>query len=179
MTSACLAAPARTAWSAVARAVQKPAQPLLMSNVAATGMPILDGAAAVFRRLVWSRAEPEQPGLPRLRAACEAWIDYLEHERQIFPGGCLFTTAAIEFDARGGPVRDAVARLHRIWRRRLVAEVRTAVTAGELPRDTDPEQVAFELVGLFMALNQEIQLFADPQAATRTRNALNRLLAAG
>jgi hypothetical protein len=179
MTSACLAAPARTAWSAVARAVQKPAQPLLMSNVAATGMPILDGAAAVFRRLVWSRAEPEPPGLPRLRAACEAWIDYLEHERQIFPGGCLFTTAAIEFDARGGPVRDAVARLHRIWRRRLVAEVRTAVTAGELPRDTDPEQVAFELVGLFMALNQEIQLFADPQAATRTRNALNRLLAAG
>ncbi|MQM25878.1 TetR/AcrR family transcriptional regulator [Glycomyces albidus] len=140
-------------------------------------LALLDAAAAAFARIVWRPAELEPPGLPRLRAVCETWIDYLEHERQIFPGGCLFTTAAIEFDARGGPVRDAVARLHKLWRRRLVAEARTAVATGDLPRGTDPEQVAFELVGLFMALNQEIQLFADPNAAQRTRRALHRLLA--
>ncbi|MCC3764527.1 TetR/AcrR family transcriptional regulator [Glycomyces sp. TRM65418] len=149
------------------------------SSKPALQLAVLDAAADAFLRIVWRRAEPEQPGLPRLRAACEAWIDYLEHERGIFPGGCLFTTAAVEFDARSGPVRDTVARLHKLWRRLLATEVRTAVTAGELPHDTDPEQVAYELVGLFMALNQEIQLFAEPQAAQRTRNALNRLLAAG
>ncbi|MGO4419629.1 TetR/AcrR family transcriptional regulator, partial [Streptomyces sp. MCAF7] len=45
--------------------------------------------------------------------------------------------------------------------------------------DTDPEQIAYELVGLYMALNQEIQLFAAPEAAERTRRALDRLLGPG
>ncbi|MEV5508326.1 hypothetical protein AB0L16_17920 [Streptomyces orinoci] len=117
------------------------------------------------------------PGLPRLRAVCEAWIGYLERERTIFPGGCLFVTAAVEFDARGGAVRDAVARLLLLWRRRLAEEVRTAVTAGELPPDTDPEQTAFELIGLYMSLNQAVQLFGDTSAPERTRRALGRLLA--
>ncbi|MFI2078377.1 MULTISPECIES: TetR/AcrR family transcriptional regulator [Streptomyces] len=137
----------------------------------------LDEASAVFLRVVWQPAAHETPGLPRLRAVCEAWITYLEHEREIFPGGCLFTTASVEFDARGGRVRDAVARLHRLWRRRLVGELRLAVTAGDLPSGTDPEQVAYELVGLYLALNQAIQLFADPLAPDRTRRALDRLLA--
>lgn len=137
----------------------------------------LDEAAAVFSRLVWEPARDAQPGLPRLRAICEAWITYLETARDTFPGGCLFTTASIEFDARDGLVRDAVARLFRLWRRRLAGEVRVAVAAGDLPGDTDPEQVAYEMGGLYMALNQEIQLFAAPEAPERTRRALDRLLA--
>ncbi|KAK1179826.1 TetR/AcrR family transcriptional regulator [Streptomyces sp. NBS 14/10] len=137
----------------------------------------LDAAAAIYSRLVWEPAQGAQPGLPRLRAICEAWITYLETARDTFPGGCLFTTASIEFDARDGLVHDAVARLFGIGRRRLAAEVRTAVAAGELPADTDPEQIAYELVGLYMALNQEIQLFAAPEAAERTRRALDRILA--
>ncbi|MGY0059204.1 TetR/AcrR family transcriptional regulator [Streptomyces sp. LZ34] len=137
----------------------------------------LEEGAAAFSRLVWEPAEGARPGLPRLRAICEAWITYLETARDVFPGGCLFTTASIEFDARDGLVHDAVARLFRLWRRRLAGEVRAAVAAGDLPSGTDPEQVAYELVGLYMALNQEIQLFAAPEAADRTRHALDRLLA--
>ncbi|MFD8542483.1 TetR/AcrR family transcriptional regulator [Streptomyces sp. NPDC059649] len=137
----------------------------------------LQGAAAAFSRLVWAPVAHEKPGLPRLRAACETWIAYLETGRDIFPGGCFFTVASTEFDARGGLVRDAVVRLLRAWRHRLTAEVRTAVAAGDLPMDTDPDQVVYELVGLYMALNQEIQLFADPLATARTRRAVNRLLA--
>lgn len=135
----------------------------------------LEGASAVFARTVWERARHEEPGLPRLQAVCDAWIAYIETEREVFPGGCLFTTAAVEFDARGGPVRDAVAHLHRVWRRRLAHEVRIAADCGDLPSGTDPEQVAYELVGLYMVFNQEIQLFADPAAVERTRRALNRL----
>ncbi|MES4901036.1 MULTISPECIES: TetR/AcrR family transcriptional regulator [unclassified Streptomyces] len=137
----------------------------------------LDAGAATFSRLVWEPAQGAQRGLPRLRALCEAWITYLETARDTFPGGCLFTTASIEFDARAGLVRDAVARLFGLWRRRLAAEARTAVAAGDLPADADPEQIAYELVGLYMALNQEIQLFAAPEAADRTRRAVDRLLA--
>ncbi|UNO43504.1 TetR/AcrR family transcriptional regulator [Streptomyces sp. MST-110588] len=136
----------------------------------------LEEASAIFSRTVWEPAAPSAPGLTRLRAICEAWITYLERERDTFPGGCFFTTASVEFDARGGPVRDTVARLLILWRRRLIGELRRAVEAGELPPATDPEQIAYELLGIYMALNQAIQLFADPTAPDRTRRAVNRLL---
>ncbi|OMI39598.1 TetR family transcriptional regulator [Streptomyces sparsogenes DSM 40356] len=136
----------------------------------------LETGAAAFRRLVWEPARDAEPGLPRLRAICEAWITYMETARDTFPGGCLFTTASVEFDARDGALRDAVARLSGLWRRRLALEARAAVAAGDLPDDTDPEQIAYELVGLYMALNQEIQLFGAPDAGDRTRRALDRLL---
>ncbi|KNB53987.1 TetR/AcrR family transcriptional regulator [Streptomyces caatingaensis] len=139
----------------------------------------LDEAAAVFVRAVWRPAEDAAPGLPRLRAVCEAWIAYLESERETFPGGCLFATASVEFDARGGRVRDAVVRLGRLWRRRLAGEIRLAVAAGDLSPDTDPEQLTYEIVGLYLVLNQDLQLFADPRAPERTRRALARLLAPG
>ncbi|GHE13784.1 TetR/AcrR family transcriptional regulator [Streptomyces alanosinicus] len=136
----------------------------------------LEGAAAAFSRLVWEPVAHKEPGLPRLRAVFETWISYLATERDTFPGGCLITTASVEFDSRPGAVRDAVARLLHTWRRRLAGEVGAAVRAGDLPPDTDPEQVAYEIVGMYMALNQELQLFAAPSAVARTRRAIDRLL---
>lgn len=136
----------------------------------------LDGAAATFTRLVWEPAADARPGIERLRALCSEWQRYLETAREAFPGGCLFTTASVEFDARGGRVRDAVARFMTIWQRRLEREIRTAVAAGELPPDTDAEQTAFELTGIHLALNQAVQLFRDPGAGERARRAVERLL---
>lgn len=136
----------------------------------------LDGAAKTFSRLVWEPAADAPPGLARLHAFCESWIHYLQHERTAFPGGCLFATASTEFDARHGPVHDAVARMFLLGRRSLLNDLRYAVDTGELPTDTDPEQIAFELVGIYMALNQAIQLFTDPKAPARTRKAVQRLL---
>ncbi|GAA1936446.1 TetR/AcrR family transcriptional regulator [Kitasatospora viridis] len=136
----------------------------------------LDGAADLFGQLVWQPAADAPPGLARLRAVCAGWADYLVRERGAFPGGCLFTTAAVEFDARPGALHDAVARLYAHWRARLVADLRTAVELGELPRDADPEQLAFELLGAYFALNHTLQLHADPTAVERTRRAVDRLL---
>ncbi|MEV6108908.1 TetR/AcrR family transcriptional regulator [Streptomyces sp. NPDC051940] len=139
----------------------------------------LEEASAIFNRVVWEPAAQLAPGLTRLRAVCERWITYLEREKGAFPGGCLFTTASMEFDARGGPVHDAVARLFLVWRRRLAHEVWLAAAAEELPRETDPQQVAFELMGLYMVLNQSVQLIGDASAPDRTRRAVARLLGGG
>lgn len=136
----------------------------------------LEQASAIFTRLVWDPAQDARPGLPRLRAVCEAWTDYLQNSRGFFPGGCLFTTASVEFDARGGPVRDAVARLFLVWRWRLTGELRLAVAAGDLPPGSDPDQIAFELIGLYLNQNHAIQLLADPMAGERTRRGVERLL---
>lgn len=134
-------------------------------------------ASEVFSRAVWEPASGAEPGLARLRALCEAWTTYLHRERATFPGGCLFTTSAVEFDARlPGPVRDAVVKLHQTWRHRLLADIRHAVAAGELPAESDPEQLVFELTGIFFSLNHTVQLFGDTTAPDRARRAVARLL---
>lgn len=135
----------------------------------------LQAAIELFQREIWDPIADEPPGLVRLRAICEAWISYLE--RELLPGGCFLTAAATEFDGRSGPVRDATRKAWARWLRTLENEVRTAIEAGDLPADTDPEQVAFELNALVMGLNNALQLHGDRDAPARARRAVDRLLA--
>ncbi|RBM19002.1 TetR/AcrR family transcriptional regulator [Streptomyces sp. PT12] len=134
----------------------------------------LERAAVIFDREVWRPASGTTPGLPRLRAVCDAWISYLV--RGVFPGGCLFVSSTFEQDGRTGPVRALLRRQFRAWQRRLTAEIRTAVRAGDLPRDTDPDQLVFELYGVMMSLNHTTQLAPTPQAPTQATRAITRLL---
>jgi AcrR family transcriptional regulator len=127
-----------------------------------------------FVRLVWEPVATLPAGLARLHGVCEQWIRY--HERRTLPGGCLITTASVEFDARDGVLRDAVATAQRRWLATLAADAEVAVRAGELPPDTDPDQLAFLINGLAMSLNQAILLFDDADAPARARDAVRRLL---
>jgi AcrR family transcriptional regulator len=66
-------------------------------------LAVVDAASELFAREVPQRVPADaEPGLPRLRGYCEAWVSYVE--RDVLPGGCFFTAAASEFDGRGGPV---------------------------------------------------------------------------
>jgi hypothetical protein len=105
---------------------------------------------------------------------CGAWVSSLE--RRVFPGGCFFTAAAAEFDDRPGRVRDAIAGLATVWNRDLYRQARTAAAEGDLPPDTDPDQLVFEVTGVVMALNNALQLHRDTAAPARARRALARLL---
>lgn len=134
----------------------------------------LEQASVIFNREVWEPAARAEPGLARLRAVCAAWISYLE--REVFPGGCLFVSSTFEYDGRSGPVRTLLRRQFAAWRRRLTAELRTAVRRGELPAGTDPEQLVFELFGVMMSLNHTVQLHADGSAVPRAQRAVHRLL---
>ncbi|MEU0564714.1 hypothetical protein ABZ297_04840 [Nonomuraea sp. NPDC005983] len=44
--------------------------------------------------------------------------------------------------------------------------------AGDLPGDTDPDQVVFELLGVLMSLNHALQLHQDDRAPARARRAV-------
>lgn len=132
-------------------------------------------AMDVFREQVWDPVAELPAGRERLLAVCERWISRVEEP--IFEGGCFLTTAATEWDARSGAVRDAVARSQRQWLRALRADVEVAVRAGELPADTDPDQFVFELNGVAMSLNQATVLVGDHDAGRRARTAVARLLA--
>jgi AcrR family transcriptional regulator len=135
----------------------------------------LDAAVAIFTREVWEPAAGVEPGLPRLHAICDAWLAYIEGDA--FPGGCFLTAAASEFDGRGGPVCDATREAWSRWLRVLEADAERARAAGDLPADTDPAGIAFELNSIAMGLNHARQLHGDPRAARHARRAVERVLA--
>jgi AcrR family transcriptional regulator len=137
-------------------------------------LAVVDEAAAVFSREVPERVKQAPSGLPHLRAVCEAWVSYLE--REVLPGGCFFTAATTEFDGRDGRVRDALAGMNALWRRDLRIHIRRAVSFGELPEDTDIDQLIYEILGVMLALNHFLQLEHDSAAPARARKALERLL---
>jgi AcrR family transcriptional regulator len=130
-------------------------------------------AVEEFTREVWLPVAKREPGLPRLLALIDRWIAY--HRRGALPGGCFVTTATIEFDARPGPLRDAVARARRRMHDALRADIGAAVDAGDLSADVDPADAAFSLYALASAASQAIQL-DEPGAAPRARRSMRAVL---
>jgi AcrR family transcriptional regulator len=136
----------------------------------------LDAAIRQFRDEVWNPVADEAPGLERLLALCDSWLSY--HEREVLPGGCFMTTATVEFDARPGPLRDAVAQTVDRWLDTLEREATAAIEAGELPPGTDPADVAFQLNALAAAASYGFQLSRDPEVFARARRSMRRTLGA-
>ena len=120
-----------------------------------------------FTRDVWLPVARRRPGLPRLLALLDRWLAY--HRRRALPGGCFVTTATIEFDARPGPLRDAVARARRRMHSLLENDIRTAVEAGDLPAHADAADLAFSLYAIASAASQAIQLEETGASARATR----------
>jgi AcrR family transcriptional regulator len=137
----------------------------------------LEAAVESFRHEVWGQVADLEPGLPRLLALCDAWLAY--HEREVMPGGCFLTTATVEFDARPGALRDAVAETMDRWLRLLAREAELAIEAGDLPSETDPADVAFELNALAAAASYGFQLWRDPELIERARRSMRRALGRG
>lgn len=136
----------------------------------------LDAAIEQFKQEVWGPSADEPAGLPRLLALCESWLAY--HEREVMPGGCFLTTATIEYDARPGPLRDAIAGTMKMWLGVLEREVRAAIDAGDLPADTDPGDLAFQLNALAAAASYGFQLHRDRKVFARARRSMRRALGA-
>ena len=134
----------------------------------------LDQAAAMFRRTVYEPASAASPGLARLNAICDAWVAYLA--RPPFTGGCFLTTAMVEFDARPGPVNEAVRELMRRWLAVLEREAITAIENGELPGEINPKDVAFTINALAVGANCDFQLNRNRASLKRVRRAMAAVL---
>jgi AcrR family transcriptional regulator len=134
-------------------------------------------AAAIFVQSVVRPAEERfEPGIGRLWALLDSWLDYME--RGIFAGGCFFAAATVEMDGRPGPVRDAVAGQMSSWAGLLSEYARVAQERGELDADADPDQLAFELDALGTAVNSGWQLHEDAAVFERGHRAIRRRLEA-
>jgi AcrR family transcriptional regulator len=117
-----------------------------------------------FRTAVVEPALAVPDGAPRLRAMTEGFIDH----QSTYSGGCFWSAAAIEYDDRPGPVRDAIAAALDAW----VAELaRQAGIAGA----SDPDRHAFELYSLGMGANSRFRLSSDARVFDYARAAIARL----
>jgi len=135
---------------------------------------VLAAAIERFTEAVWLPASRVEPGLPRLEAIVDAWIDHLRGG--VFPGGCFVTTASVEYDARPGALHDDVEAAVKRWLGVLEAEARQARDAGDLPADRDPADVAFELHSLASGGSVAGRLLGDPAALDRIRAAMRRAI---
>jgi len=136
----------------------------------------LDAAVQHFTDEVWGPVAGEEPGRRRLLALIESWLGY--HARDALPGGCFFTTAMVEYDARPGALRDDVAGHIGRWLGVLEREARVAADAGELPAGSDPADVAFQLQALASAASTGRHLTASDEPLQRARRLMRAAVGA-
>jgi AcrR family transcriptional regulator len=134
----------------------------------------IEAAQRIYEQEVSARALAAPEGLGRLKALCEAYFSYVE--RRVFPGGCFFASLLAEMDARSGPIHDVVESLYRAGSDNIVETVHDAQRLGELDRDVDAEQVAFELQACLDWTNYQFVLFDDPEVLGRGRRSVESVL---
>ncbi len=127
-----------------------------------------------FLQDVFVPAMREPRGLPRLNAIMRLW---LQRARDVeIQKGCIYCAGAFEFDDRDGPLRDMLLEGVLGWRRALRRTVIQAIEADHLSGDTDPDQLVFEMDGLFVALMRDARFLRDPRAADRAWATYERLI---
>jgi AcrR family transcriptional regulator len=136
----------------------------------------IESAGALFAELVVEPARQEPPGVRRLRAYVERFLEHVEEG--VFPGGCFFVSAVSELNTHPGTVRDRAMAFSQQWMTLLAQQIAAGQASGELDPSADPAQVAFEL-NAFMVLG-DLQFVAngEPAVLERVRRAVDLRLAA-
>jgi AcrR family transcriptional regulator len=130
----------------------------------------VDEAGRVFTEEVLKPGLKTPAGLGRVWAMCNSFLSYLS--RGVFPGGCFFEAALAEFDSKPGRIRDAVVEKRGYWVGSLARATRDAIAAGEVQRDVDAEQVAWELGSLLVGANSSFVQDGGTVGIERARRAI-------
>jgi AcrR family transcriptional regulator len=139
-------------------------------------LAIVEEARQRYVREVITPALTEQGGINRLNRLCESFLSYVE--RAVFPGGCFFAAAMVEFDAKTpSPVRESIATCQDAWMKTLERSALAARENGELLAGSDPQQLAFELEAALLAANWYFHLYTDSTYLERARHAVRARLA--
>jgi AcrR family transcriptional regulator len=137
-------------------------------------LAVLEHAAQRYGEQVLMPALKLERGLPRLHAIFERWLDWAAASG--LPGGCIMISAANEYDDRPGPIRDAVIANQRRGGALCERAVRLAIEEGHLKPSTDPEQIAFEMLGIVLASHNHRRLLGNKETRKRALTAFNELV---
>lgn len=135
-------------------------------------MQVMEYAREWFITQVVHPALKTPRGEKRVRALFDHWVGITYGHTP----GCLFVSAATEFDDQPGPVRDQLVRDHSDLDEMVAQIFRTGIAEGDFRADADAEQFAFELNGLMLGFFQSHRLMRDPLAEERVRRAFDAIL---
>ena len=131
-------------------------------------------ARVAFEDEVVRPALAEQPGRATVLALADRFFDHLE--RRTYPGGCFFASTLAEMRMRPGPVTTALVDFDTYWLGLFRRHLAIAVDAGELPSDTDIEQVLFDLESYGIYAHLRFSARGDTRALAHARTAVRRRL---
>lgn len=134
----------------------------------------IETAAEIFDQEVLSSARESPGGLARVQAVSEAFLLHLE--RRVFPGGCFFANVSMQLAASPGRPRDRVMEILARWIELFAHALGEAVVAGELPRDADLDQMAFELNAMLVRANFSWILTGEPGVLDQARMGIRHVI---
>lgn len=126
-------------------------------------------AEEIFREEVMAPALAVE-GVARVRALSEGFIAHID--RQVFPGGCFFASAAAEMDTRPGRVRDRVLATLGLWSGLFLEGLEVARARGEIAESCDPAQLTFEINAMLAQANGLFLLHDDTRYFDMARRAI-------
>lgn len=136
----------------------------------------VEAAREIFTAQIVEPAREHPRGVHRLAALLRNSLAYSKD--RVFTGGCFFAATAADVDSKSGPVRDAVRAALVDWYGYIEAQIRHAVSVGEV--NADAEVLAFELVALNEEANARSLLMDDERPYALAAAAIRaRLRAAG
>lgn len=113
-------------------------------------------------------------GEPRIRAILKHWLKWENSES--LPGGCIFVSAATDYDDRPGPIRDFLVNNQKDWFQFIAGAARRAVEVGHFRKGLDEQQFAYEVFSILLGYHQLHRLLQDPKAETRLLQAFEELI---
>jgi AcrR family transcriptional regulator len=134
----------------------------------------IETAAEIFKRDVLGPAGESPGGLGRVWALSEAFFGHLE--RRVFPGGCFFATVSVQLASRPGRPRDRVMELQKQWVEQFAEALAQAVAGSELPRDTDINQLVFEITAMLVRANFAWVVAGDTRVLEQARTGIRHVL---
>jgi AcrR family transcriptional regulator len=134
----------------------------------------IEHAREQYGNLVMRPALQQPRGVRRLFAVHETRLRF--YADGVLPGGCFFSNAQFEYDARTGPVRDRLAAVATEWLDTLERLAAEAVENGDLTNTTDPHLLAFGIDAAGMAAVYRSRLLDPDDVYDLSRRAVLRLL---
>lgn len=135
---------------------------------------VLEHAIELFAHHVVLPALAKPRGRPRLVALFHNVLAWKRGEAT--KHGCVFAQLSVEYDDQPGAIRDLLVESQLELRRTIATCVEKAIAEGHFRSDVDPEQFAFDMLGITMSYGESYKLLGMTDALERAEQSFERLL---
>jgi AcrR family transcriptional regulator len=137
---------------------------------------VLDEYERIFALAIFMPALSEPAGLPRLNTIVHRWVHHGNELTALIASHYAVNALGTTADAYPDALRKRLVNGMTVWRETLERTAGQAVERGHLRRDTDPQQLVFEIFSLLTGFLYDAHVKRDPQCFERVMSAYARLM---